>query len=168
MASHLLLTKIDIAVRAPSIYRHRPILTITGMVLSTSSTGRMNMIRTTNFMCCATSYICPNTSLFQYTNPYISPAALSEARSYQDLRRRSCRCRIDVGIYVTTARRFQKHMTSQHHQKWEGSLTFEKVKKYLPQFKSAINPITRQPGHAIENELVPNQVQAPLHVVCEP
>ena len=45
---------------------------------------------------------------------------------------------IDVGIYVTTTRRFQKHMASQHQQKWEGSLTFEKVKKYLPQFKSAI------------------------------
>jgi hypothetical protein len=29
-------------------------------------------------------------------------------------------------------------MATQHQQKWEGSLTFEKVKKYLPQFKSAI------------------------------
>jgi len=45
---------------------------------------------------------------------------------------------IDVGIYVTTTRKFQKHMASRHQQKWEGSLTFEKVKKYLPQFKSAI------------------------------
>jgi len=45
---------------------------------------------------------------------------------------------IDVGIYVTTTRRFQRHMATQHQQKWEGSLTFEKVKKYLPQFKSAI------------------------------
>jgi len=45
---------------------------------------------------------------------------------------------IDVGIYVMTTRRFQKHMATQHQQKWEGSLTFEKVKKYLPHFKSAI------------------------------
>ena len=34
---------------------------------------------------------------------------------------------IDVGIYVTTTRRFQRHMATQHQQKWEGSLTFEKV-----------------------------------------
>jgi hypothetical protein len=45
---------------------------------------------------------------------------------------------IDVGMYITTTRRFQKHMAAQHQQKWEGSLTFEKVKKYLPHFKSAI------------------------------
>jgi len=45
---------------------------------------------------------------------------------------------IDVGMYITTTRRFQKHMAAQHKQKWEGSLTFEKVKKYLPHFKSAI------------------------------
>jgi len=29
-------------------------------------------------------------------------------------------------------------MISEHSQKWEGSLTFEKVKKYLPHLKSAI------------------------------
>jgi hypothetical protein len=45
---------------------------------------------------------------------------------------------IDVGIYVTTTRRLQRYLTSEHHQKWEGSLTFEKVKTYLPHFKSAI------------------------------
>jgi hypothetical protein len=45
---------------------------------------------------------------------------------------------IDLGIYVTTTRRFQRHMATAHQQKWEGSLTFEKVKKYLPHFKSAI------------------------------
>jgi hypothetical protein len=44
---------------------------------------------------------------------------------------------IDVGIYVATTRRFQKHLSSLG-QNWEGSLTFEKVTKYLPQFKSAI------------------------------
>jgi hypothetical protein len=45
---------------------------------------------------------------------------------------------IDLGIYVTTTSRFQKHMSKEHKQKWEGSLTFEKVKRYLPHFKSAI------------------------------
>jgi hypothetical protein len=45
---------------------------------------------------------------------------------------------IDVGIYVTTTRRFQRHMGTSHDQKWEGSLTFEKVKNYLPHFRSAI------------------------------
>ena len=44
---------------------------------------------------------------------------------------------IDVGIYVATTRRFQKYLGSLG-QNWEGSLTFEKVTKYLPQFKSAI------------------------------
>ena len=44
---------------------------------------------------------------------------------------------IDVGIYVATTRRFQKYLSSLG-QNWEGSLTFEKVTKYLPQFKSAI------------------------------
>jgi len=45
--------------------------------------------------------------------------------------------RIDVGIYVVTTRRFQAHMAS-HNQNWDGSLTFEKVTRYLPHFKSAI------------------------------
>ncbi len=45
---------------------------------------------------------------------------------------------IDLGIYVTTTRRFQKLMSAEHQQNWEGSLTFEKVRKYLPHFKSAI------------------------------
>jgi Restriction endonuclease BglII len=44
---------------------------------------------------------------------------------------------IDVGIYVVTTRRFQKHLAT-HDQNWEGSLTFEKVTRYLPHFKSAI------------------------------
>ena len=44
---------------------------------------------------------------------------------------------IDVGIYVVTTRRFQKHLAT-HNQNWEGSLTFEKVTRYLPHFKSAI------------------------------
>jgi hypothetical protein len=44
---------------------------------------------------------------------------------------------IDVGIYVATTRRFQKHLAG-HKQNWEGSLTFEKITRYLPHFKSAI------------------------------
>jgi hypothetical protein len=46
--------------------------------------------------------------------------------------------KIDVGIYVVTTTKFQKFMRAECSQKWEGSLTFEKVKRYLPHFKSAI------------------------------
>ena len=57
--------------------------------------------------------------------------------------------KIDVGIYVVRTGRFQKFMGSHlcaenaqrwgtRSQTWEGSLTFEKVKRYLPHFKSAI------------------------------
>ena len=45
---------------------------------------------------------------------------------------------IDVGIYVATTRNFQKHLTTTHKQNWSGSLTFEKIVRYLPHFKSAI------------------------------
>ena len=45
---------------------------------------------------------------------------------------------IDVGVYVTTTRNFQKKMKSEYSQQWDGSLTFEKVERYLPHFKSAI------------------------------
>jgi hypothetical protein len=46
--------------------------------------------------------------------------------------------KIDVGVYVVTTGRFQKFMKGECAQNWEGSLTFEKVKRYLPHFKSAI------------------------------
>ena len=46
--------------------------------------------------------------------------------------------KIDVGIYVVTTRDFQKQMKQQYKQNWEGSLSFEKVARYLPHFKSAI------------------------------
>ena len=46
--------------------------------------------------------------------------------------------KIDVGVYVVTTGRFQKFMKAECSQTWEGSLTFEKVKRYLPHFKSAI------------------------------
>jgi hypothetical protein len=45
--------------------------------------------------------------------------------------------KIDMGVYVVTTRAFQKRMR-EHEQNWEGSLTFEKVQRYLPFFKSAI------------------------------
>ena len=45
--------------------------------------------------------------------------------------------KIDVGVYVVTTRAFQHRMKT-HAQKWEGSLTFEKVQRYLPHFRSAI------------------------------
>jgi len=46
--------------------------------------------------------------------------------------------RIDIGIYVVTTRNFQKQMKKEYDLNWEGSLTFEKVVRYLPHFKSAI------------------------------
>lgn len=46
--------------------------------------------------------------------------------------------KIDVGAYVVTTRAFQKQMNEEFGQNWEGSLTFEKVVRYLPHFKSAI------------------------------
>lgn len=45
---------------------------------------------------------------------------------------------IDAGIYVMATRKFIKEMEDAG-QKWTGSLTFEKVKKYLPHFRSAIH-----------------------------
>lgn len=46
--------------------------------------------------------------------------------------------KIDVGVYIVTTRNFQKRMKKEFNLNWEGSLTFEKVKRYLPHFKSAI------------------------------
>jgi hypothetical protein len=45
--------------------------------------------------------------------------------------------KIDVGVYVVATSAFLKRM-KEIGQKWEGSLTFEKVCRYLPNFKSAI------------------------------
>ena len=45
---------------------------------------------------------------------------------------------IDVGVYIVTTRAFQRLMKKQYGHTWEGSLTFEKVCRYLPHFKSAI------------------------------
>jgi hypothetical protein len=46
--------------------------------------------------------------------------------------------KIDVGVYVVTTKSFQKQMKELYGKNWEGSLTFEKVERYLPHFKSAI------------------------------
>lgn len=46
--------------------------------------------------------------------------------------------KIDAGVYVVTTRNFQRTMKQEHNQNWEGSLTFEKVARYLPHFKSAV------------------------------
>jgi hypothetical protein len=46
--------------------------------------------------------------------------------------------KIDVGVYIASTASFQRVIKSMHHQNWEGSLTFEKIKRYLPHFKSAI------------------------------
>ena len=46
--------------------------------------------------------------------------------------------KIDLGVYIVTTNSFQKRMKSEVGQKWEGSLSFEKVTRYLPHFKSAI------------------------------
>jgi len=44
---------------------------------------------------------------------------------------------IDVGVYIVATSNLLKRMKDRG-QKWEGSLTFEKVRRYLPHFKSAI------------------------------
>ena len=46
--------------------------------------------------------------------------------------------KIDIGVYVVTTKEFQKVMKKDFKQNWEGSLTYEKVVRYLPHFKSAI------------------------------
>ena len=46
--------------------------------------------------------------------------------------------KIDVGVYIVTTRNFQRVMRRDYKQNWDGSLTYEKVTRYLPHFKSAI------------------------------
>jgi hypothetical protein len=55
-----------------------------------------------------------------------------QAASYSALNK------IDVGIYIATTRSCQSRLTSECQQNWEGSLTYEKIVRYLPHFKSAI------------------------------
>jgi hypothetical protein len=46
--------------------------------------------------------------------------------------------KIDIGVYIAVTNSFLKKLVKDYKQKWEGSLTFEKIVKYLPHFKSAI------------------------------
>lgn len=46
--------------------------------------------------------------------------------------------KIDVGVYIATTKEFQNKLMKDFNQNWEGSLSFEKIVRYLPQFKSAI------------------------------
>jgi hypothetical protein len=45
--------------------------------------------------------------------------------------------RIDLGVYIVTTRNFQKNM-EKRGLKWRGSIDYEKVVRYLPYLKSAI------------------------------
>lgn len=45
---------------------------------------------------------------------------------------------IDFGVYITTTSAFQKELKRKYDLKWDGSLTFEKVVRYLPYIRSAI------------------------------
>lgn len=46
--------------------------------------------------------------------------------------------KIDLGVYIVTTKNFQKKLQNEYGLKWNGSLNYEKVVRYLPQFKSAI------------------------------
>lgn len=45
---------------------------------------------------------------------------------------------IDFGVYITTTSAFQKELKKKYSLKWDGSLSFEKVVRYLPYIRSAI------------------------------
>ena len=45
---------------------------------------------------------------------------------------------IDFGVYITTTKAMQKYLKLNYNRNWDGSLNYEKVVKYLPYFKSAI------------------------------
>ncbi|MCW3985167.1 MAG: restriction endonuclease [Candidatus Bathyarchaeota archaeon] len=55
-----------------------------------------------------------------------------QALSYSNLDK------IDVGVYITVTRDQRRKFEQEYNKKWQGSLTFEKVCKYLPHFRSAI------------------------------
>lgn len=46
--------------------------------------------------------------------------------------------KIDVGVYIAVTNEFLKILVHKYKRKWGGSLTFEKIVRYLPYFKSAI------------------------------
>ena len=41
---------------------------------------------------------------------------------------------INVSVYITTTKQFQRRASAEFNQNWERSLTYEKVRKYLPHF----------------------------------
>jgi len=43
-----------------------------------------------------------------------------------------------VGVYIVTTQSFQKRVKNDYDKNWEGSLSYEKVVRNLPHFKSAI------------------------------
>jgi hypothetical protein len=43
-----------------------------------------------------------------------------------------------VGVYIATTKEFQKRVGKEFGKNWKSSLTFEKIVRYLPHFKSAI------------------------------
>ena len=45
---------------------------------------------------------------------------------------------IDFGVYITTTAAFQRYVSNNYGLTWNGSLCFEKVTRYLPLFRSAI------------------------------
>jgi hypothetical protein len=46
--------------------------------------------------------------------------------------------KIDVGVYIAVTKKYKKKLETEYNKKWQGSITFEKVQKYLPHFRSAI------------------------------
>ena len=46
--------------------------------------------------------------------------------------------KIDVGVYIVVTSNYQKKLIKEYKQTWDGSLTFEKVCRYLPHFRSAV------------------------------
>jgi hypothetical protein len=46
--------------------------------------------------------------------------------------------KIDVGVYITVTKQYKKKLERGYNKKWQGSTTFEKVQRYLPHFRSAI------------------------------
>ena len=47
--------------------------------------------------------------------------------------------KINAGVYAVTTKNFKKKMKIEYDQNWQGSLSFEKVTRYLPHFKSQSN-----------------------------
>jgi len=55
-----------------------------------------------------------------------------QAPSYSNLDK------IDVGVYIAVTQEYKQKLENEYNKKWQGSSTFEKMCKYLPHFRSAI------------------------------